>query len=337
VLVFSKTSFQQSIINPQNPRAVYFSDDVSVGFVPGGDVYELLALEPNLGMTFYSMDIAKAERPRLERRGFECMFCHALGNKGAPALVVASVYPNAEGAPAYTTTFINTVDHSTPIEQRWGGWYVTGTHGSQQHLGNAVAADPFRPLDLDLTTSQNVTTLADKFDISKHLTGTSDIVALMTLEHQVGIVNRMNAISMQARRVRSETARDELHADVDEMVDYMLFVGEVPLVEPVAGVSTFTQTFPERGPRDRHGRSLRDFDLKTRMFRYPLSYMIYSELFDELPETVRSRVYQRLYDILTGRDPSDKYRRLSSGDRRSILEIVGETKQGLPDYWTVAS
>jgi len=208
MLVFSKTSFQQAIISPKNPRALYFNDDVSVGTVPGGDVYELLALEPSHGMVFYTLSTKMTEQPRLQRRSAECLFCHAIGNKGAPSLVVASVFPDKDGAPAYTSTFIGTIDHRTPFDQRWGGWYVTGTHGSQRHMGNAVAVDPFHPLDLDLSHSQNLTTLADKLDLSKYLTGTSDIVALTTLEHQVGVVNRINATALQYERLKRDGLSD---------------------------------------------------------------------------------------------------------------------------------
>ena len=45
----------------------------------------------------------------------------------------------------------------------------------------------------------------------------------------------------------------------------------------------FQKKFAERGPRDAKGRSLRDLNLKTRLFEYPVSYMIYSEAFDNLP------------------------------------------------------
>src|SRR4051794_3681048 len=109
MLVFSKTSFQQAIINPKNPRALYFNDQVAVGTVPGGDVFELLAIEPSHGMVFYSLSTKKTERPHLQRRGIECLFCHAMGNKGAPSLVVASVTPDGDGTPAYTSTFISTI------------------------------------------------------------------------------------------------------------------------------------------------------------------------------------------------------------------------------------
>jgi hypothetical protein len=336
-LVFSKTSFQQAIINPKNPRALYFNDDVSVGNVPGGDVYELLALEPTRGMVFYTLDIKQTDRPRLRRRGVECLFCHAMGNKGAPSLVVASIFPDKDGIPAYTSTFINTIDHRTPFDQRWGGWYVTGTHGSQRHMGNAIAADPLRPLDLELSHSQNLTTLADKLDVSKYLTGTSDLVALMTLEHQVGMANRLNALSFEYGRAKRDGVSDAdwiaLDRDIDDLVGYMLFVDEAALTEPVTGVSAFTLTFPQRGPRDKAGRSLRDFDLEKRLFRYPMSYMVYSDLFDGLPAPIRERVYRRLYEVLTGKETGAKYAALSVADRWAILEILLDTKPGLPDYW----
>jgi hypothetical protein len=338
VLVFSKTSFQQALISPQNPRAVYFNDSVSVGTVPGGEVYELLAVEPGDGLTFYTFSTKQTDRPRFQRRGIECLFCHGPGNKGAPALMVASVVPDAEGRPAYTGAFIRTLDHTTPFADRWGGWYVTGTHGSQRHMGNAFAPDPERPFDLDQTGSQNLTTLEGRIDATKYLTPSSDIVALMTLEHQVGMVNRMNAVAFQyrhAERTGAVTDADwkRLDAEIDDLVGYMLFVDESPLAEPVQGTSAFTKVFAAAGPRDRNGRSLRDFDLERRLFRYPLSYLIYSELFDSMPSPVRHRVYQKLYNVLTGKDTSGKFASLSDLDRRAVLEIVTETKTNLPPSW----
>ena len=336
-LVFSKTSFQQAIINPKNPRALYFNDEVAVGTVPGGDVYELLALEPSHGMVFYTLDLKQADQPRFRRRGVECFFCHAMGNKGALSLVVASVFPDKDGSPAYTSSFISTIDHRTPFEQRWGGWYVTGTHGSQRHMGNAIAADPFRPLDLEPSHSQNLTTLADKIDVSKYLTGTSDIVALMTLEHQVGAANRLNALTFEYGRAKRDgvSAADwkELDGEIDDLVGYMLFVDEAPLAEPVKGVSAFTLTFPQRGPRDKQGRSFRDFDLQKRLFRYPMSYMVYSDLFDSIPAPVLDRVYRRLFEVLSGEDKSPKYATISAADLQAVLEILRDTKPNLPDYW----
>jgi hypothetical protein len=335
VLVFSKTSFQHTLIDPKHPRAVYFNDNVAIGMVQGGTVYEMLALEPAHGLAFYTLDTKKAAQPTFQRRGVECLFCHGPGNKGAAAMVVASVIPDAQGVPAYTSAFIDTIDHRTPIERRWGGWYVTGTHGSQEHLGNAVAPDPEHPLDLQQANTQNLTSLARKIDITKYLTDTSDIVALMTLEHQVGATNRLGALGVQYRQAERTGAADlkNLDAGVRDLVDYLLFVGEAPLREPVKGISTFTQTFAQRGPRDSHGRSLREFNLRTRLFRYRLSFMIYSDLFEKLPRTVRHLVYQRLYDVLSGRDQSAKYSSISAADRAAILDIVRDTKHDLPEYW----
>jgi hypothetical protein len=259
-----------------------------------------------------------------QRRGVECLFCHGPGNRGAAALVVASVIPGADGTPAYTSAFIDTIDHRTPFERRWGGWYVTGTHGSESHMGNAVASDPEHPLDLDTTNSRNVTSLAGRFDLGKYLAGTSDIVALMTLEHQVGAVNRLGALGFQYERAQRFGTADadatKIDADIRDLVDYLTFADEAPLREPVRGVSTFTTTFAARGRRDRHGRSLREFDLNARLFRHRLSYMIYSDLFDTLPPSLRARVYARLREALVERDPI-------------AMEIVRETKSNLPQGW----
>jgi hypothetical protein len=121
------------------------------------------------------------------------------------------------------------------------------------------------------------------------------------------------------------------------MVIQMLFADEARIYDQIQGVSSFTTTFPQRGPRDRQGRSLRDFDLQTRMFKYPLSYMIYSETFDAMPDVVRERVYRRLYDVLSGADRSKTFSRLSDGNRRAILEILLDTKPGLPAYWKTSA
>jgi hypothetical protein len=113
----------------------------------------------------------------------------------------------------------------------------------------------------------------------------------------------------------------------------MLFVDETKLIDPIKGTSGFTEEFSKRGPADPQGRSLRQFDLKTRMFRYPLSYMIYSDAFDGMPDIVKERVYRRLYDILSGKDTNPKFANLSAADRKAIIQIVAATKKGLPDYW----
>jgi hypothetical protein len=124
-----------------------------------------------------------------------------------------------------------------------------------------------------------------------------------------------------------------LEADIEYLVQYMLFADAAPLKAPVQGVSTFTTTFPQRGPRDKSGRSLRDFDLQKRLFKYPLSYMIYTAAFDNLPDVARQRIYQRLYDVLTGKDKSKEFAALSPEDRGNVLAILRDTKSTLPAYF----
>ncbi len=329
VLVFSKTSTQAAKINPAAPRAIYFNDDVAVGFVRNGEVLEFTALDPIAGIKTYTMDTERAKaQPGFGRRE-DCLLCHQGGiTFGVPGLMVASVHPADQARERHGNSFVT--DQRTPLKERWGGWYVTGTTGMQRHLGNNTnLVDPIHPGAPAGDDTQNVTSLDGKFDLSKYLAPTSDLVALMTLEHQARMTNFLVRIGWDARMGQVDAAA--LNQEIEEMLAYMLFTDEEPLREPVAGVSTFTKTFPERGPKDRQGRSLRDFDLKTRLFRYPLSYMIYSAAFDKLPEMVKQRVAMRLGEILGGKDESKTFARLSSEDRKAILEIVQQTK---PNFFT---
>jgi hypothetical protein len=345
VLVFSKTSIQANHISPRTPRAIYFNDNVSVGFVREGEVLEIASLDARQGIRLYSIDTKKADQPELSRRD-DCLRCHqGPVTLGVPGLLLSSVHPSTgRRGEEHGSTFMT--DHRTPLAERWGGWYVTGTDGSQYNLGNNTnLVDPVHPGGASLDGTQNVTSLADRFDTSKYLAPTSDIVALMVLEHQTRMTNLITRIGWDVRIAQHDGKLKErekqLDAEIDELTAYMLFGDEALLKDPIAGVSTFSKTFPQRGPRDRQGRSLRDFDLHTRLFRYPLSYMIYSDAFEGMPDFARERVYRRLYDILTGKDTREtagglSLARLSSTDRGAILEIVRETKPNLPAYWNAA-
>jgi len=337
MLVFSKTSFQAPRISPKRPRAVYFNDNAAVGFVPDGDVMELIGVDPKQGVTFYTLDIEKADKPSFLRRNDQCVSCHLIPTTvNVPGLLVTSVIPSSDGSPRFPGAAV-VVDSRTPLDERWGGWYVTGTSGSLVHRGNSVAPHPDQPAVLDTEGKQNLTSLAGRVDTSGYLENSSDLIALMTLEHQTRINNLFTRLGWETRVAVQEGKLAESRARLDfvvgEVVSYMLFANEAHILEPIAGVSSFVKTFPERGPRDKQGRSLRDFDLKTRLFRYPLSYMIYSPAFDALPDLAKTQVYQRIYDVLTGKDSSAEFKRLTAEDRRTILEIVRETKPGLPKYW----
>ena len=324
ILVFSKGSIQNAHIGPRTPRAIYFNDEVAVGFVQNGEEVELSSLDPKQGVIFYTLDAPKADKPEFSRRD-DCLRCHqGAPTLGIPGLLISSVHPRSqELRDMHGLSFVT--DHRTPFGERWGGWYVTGTHGMQTHLGNNInLVDPVHSGPPAGPETQNITSLDNFFDTSRYLARTSDIPALMTLEHQTRMTNLMIRVGWDARL---HGQADD--SEIDELVKYMLFQDEAPLKEPVAGMGTFTKSFEQRGPRDKQGRSLRDFDLKTRLFRYPLSYMIYSAAFDGMPDSIRERVYRRLYDTLTAKDQTP--------DRRAALEIVRETKKNLPSYWTTVS
>ena len=349
VLVFSKTSFQAPRIAPRTPRALYFNDQVSVGFVRTGDVLEFASLDPKLGVVFYTLDQEPSAHPRFDRRD-TCLQCHQSGGTlGVPGLVVRSVFPDSTGMPLFHAgTFVT--DHRSPLKERWGGWYVTGTHGSQSHMGNAVVEDRNQPDRLQSDGVQNLCDLHTKIDTGAYLTPHSDIVSLMTLEHQTQMVNLLVRVGWETRLALhdsaainkalgrpdevSESSTHRINSAAEELVDYLLFSGETRLTAEIKGTSDFAKEFSKAGPKDSQGRSLREFDLRTRMFRYPCSYMIYSEAFDKMPGAVKDRIYRRMWEVLSGKDTSAPFAHLSPADRKAIYEILRATKKGLPDYWT---
>jgi hypothetical protein len=320
VLVFSKTSLQQEKIGPKTPRAIFFNDTVSVGSVQNGELFEITVADADAGVQFYILETKKVDAPRIERERFLCLQCH--NAKFAPQTFVATVYPSEDGSPAFLGgDLFHVTDSRTPFEDRWGGWYVTGTHGKMEHLGNAVARNPYRPVELETKGTQNLTSLTAKFDVTPYLEPSSDLIALMTLEHQTRAYYYMAALNAQFKA--KDAKPEDLSAAIENLVSYLTFSGEAKLTSPIKGVSTFTETFPVRGPRDAKGRSLRDFDLKTRLFRYPLSYTIYTDVFDKMNPQAQERIYRRLFEILSG----------SGEEKKAALEILRDTKPNLPDYW----
>jgi len=349
-LVFSKTSFQLRRISPRSPRALYYGADVYLGWVPGGDVMEISAVDPNLGVNFYTLSQQESAKPKFVRQTDTCLQCHGSSlTRGVPGHLVRSVYPAPDGQLILSAgTFLT--DHESPLKERWGGWYVTGRHGAQRHLGNLLVRESDDPQHLDMDKGANITDLATRFETSKYLTPHSDIIALMVLEHQTSMHNRITRANFQTRIAlrdqgvmnevlerpddyRSESTKRRIAKAAELVVRYLLFGGEITLTDPIQGTSGFAREFAARGPRDSQGRSLREFDLKSRLFKYPCSYLIYSEAFGGLPAAVKDAIYRRLWEVLTGQDKSDEFAHLSSKDRTAIREILRDTKRGLPDYW----
>lgn len=350
MLVFSKTSMQRQRIAPRTPRAIYFNDEVYVGFCQQGEVMEIAAVDPKLGVVFYTLDQSRADSPRLIRQGDSCLICHASGNtQGAPGLVVRSVYSDPEGLPILSAGTYR-IDHTSPLAQRWGGWYVTGRHADQKHLGNLVIAGREVPREVDNHAGSNLTDLRDRFDVSRYVTADSDLVALMVFEHQAqaqNLITKANFVCRQAlysqRQLNLElkepldrvwaSTTSRIRTAGDALVKYLLFSGEAPLTGKVSGTTSFASDFQAIGPRDSHDRSLREFDLEKRLFRYPCSYLIYSRSFDSLPPEMNAYVLERIYSILTGKDTSSDFSHLGAEDRQAVLEILRETKPNLPGYW----
>jgi hypothetical protein len=350
VLVFSKTSFQRSRISPKTPRAIYFNDSVYVGYVKGGDVLEFSSVDPRQGAIFYTLEQYSGEPPRFERLTHDCLACHASSRtQDVPGHMVRSVFVDRRGNPVSASSSYTT-DVTSPLEERWGGWYVTGTHGKARHMGNETVERPNHPEAIDRDRGANLASLADRVNLADYMAQSSDIVALLVLEHQTQMQNALAWASFEGRKAMHyqeginaafheppgtmyESTFKRLESAAARVVNHLLFVGEAPLSDPVAGSSTFATDFSNRGARDPQGRSLRDFDLKSRLFKHPCSYLIESEAFDNLPDPVLDRIARKLDAILSGQDQSKEYAHLAPADRAAIRDILKQTKPALAARW----
>ena len=325
--VFSKTSLQSVIIEPSNPRTMFFNDSVAVAWMHGGFI-EIAAQDPQQGAVFYTLSQVWTPVPQMHRED-DCLRCHYSANTlGVPGFLARSVPSATDGS---TMPWLGNyeTDHRSPLEERWGGWYVTGRVGAR-HLGNAPVKDK-RANDLTIVDANlNVPTLSTRFDASAYLSPHSDVVALLVFDHQMRMMNLLTRIGWEARVLAHDgrsvdAAATALRNAAAEVVDYMLFVDEAPLTG-VQGSSTFAKTFSAQGPRDSKGRSLRELDLQKRLLRYPCSYLIYSAAFDHLPAAAKQAIYLRMWEVLSAQDHASKYARLSSADRQAVVEILRDTK-----------
>lgn len=334
VLVFSKTSHQNPLIHPKNPRSLFFSENAYVGYVPGGAI-EAVVQDPVLGPVFYLID---ADGPRglgIERDLSNCLSCHGTSRtENVPGLLVRSVYPDADGHPLLAMGTSH-VTHETPLTERWGGYYVTG-RSSLGHLGNRVyqeggEGDP-RPSELG--------DLRGTIDVSRYPRATSDIVALMVLEHQCRMHSLLNSASLQYQRARYLSRALDPAADpdqgsagrvadgmADKIVACLFFKDEADPGEGIEGGDDFQKAFTARFPRTSNGQSLADFQLYSRIFKNRCSYMVYSAAFRDLPPRVKAAVITRMRAALAGRDPA--YDWLKASERKRIAAILEET---LPDW-----
>lgn len=351
VLVFSKTSLQRERISPKTPRAIYYNDDVMIGFCLRGYAIEISAPDDVLGTAYYTLEQRREADPVPQRQTDSCMLCHSSSsNQGFPGHLVRSLFVDGRGFPQLASGSYRT-DHASPLEERWGGWYVTGTSGKQTHLGNLIRSRPRRPGEkIENPEGVNVTDLKDRFTTGLYLKPSSDIVSLMVLEHQVEMLNRVARANLETRMAlhyqqefnkalgrpageQSESAWSRIHNVGDDVARYMVFDKQIELTDRIEGTSSFATDFAARGPRDSKGRSLRDFDLQTRLFRYPCSYQIYSRAFNALPAEVKDYVYKRLWEMLNGQSTDKDDPKIDPEDGQAVIEILRDTKPDLPDYW----
>ena len=314
---------------------------------------EVSVADPALGTVFYSMEQVPGDHPRFERRTEDCLLCHGGSQtRGVPGHIVRSVYPSPSGQPIFSAGS-HRVDDSTALADRWGGWYVTGRHGKQRHLGNVTyPARPATAADAD-PSGLNVTDLAGRFGKKGYLTGQSDLVALSVLAHQAAAHNALTRASFDVRAALHREAA--LNRDLKQAPDYrwpstntvldgaakalvecFLFCDEAPLAGPIEGTTTFATDFAARGPTDAAGRSLRQLDLERRLFRHPCSFLVYSASFDALPAELRGRFWARIGEVLTAADPGPRFHHLSTEDRQAIRAILVATKPDAVAHWAPA-
>jgi len=339
-VVFSKTSLQQHYISPANPRAIYFTDNVVVAFIRNAPLLEIAALDSHQGMVFYAVQQGEAGQPKIVRSD-ACLSCHEVRETlGVPGLIARSLPVSAGGQPLPEAKSLSS-DHRSAFEERWGGWFITGGTGRTLHMGNTLSsgdgsrARPSKP-------PEQLRSLEGKFDPAGYPSLYSDVAAVMTLNHQVRMINLMTRVGYETRIALNQAqshadsagaANRLIAADARELVDYLLFVDERPLPEKFESTSGFQQEFERYGPRDRRGRSLKQLDLETRLFRYPCSYMIYSPAFDGLPGATKDAIYARMWEILSGKDHDRRYAKLTPTLRAEIVSILIDTKPGLPPYF----
>ena len=332
IAVFSQTSVQGTRVHTDNPRTIFFNDSVAVGWVRGGTVVEVAAHDPRQGVVFYTLAQTRTPNPRFVRDD-TCLACHlSWDTLGVPGFQVVTTFPLRDPG-GYANGFVT--NHRTPLHDRWGGWYVTGRSVPPVHLGN-VPVELTEPRDPNMRkTPGPLLSLHGRFDLTGYMSPYSDVVALMVLEHQAHMANLITRLGWEARLAGSIDAR--VRDAANDLVDYLLFVDEAPLPGEVRGTAGFEDQFSARGPHDRQGRTLRQLDLKRRLFVYPCSYMVYSEAFEALPKNAKDAVYRRMWEILSGNDEQASYAHLSPRDRHAIVEILSDTKKDLPPYFQPSS
>jgi len=333
MVVYSTTSLQLSLISPRTPRAIYFNEDLYLGYVQGGRI-EIVSIDPELGGIFYIFDIPRNGNRPLAERSERCMKCHAdEDTHEVPGIAIKSVIPGPTGG-SLESYRRGLTGHTIPIADRFGGWHVTGADEAQPHWGNLTGR--FTPEGIVTTPLPP----GEQFDWSVFPVATSDMLAHLLHEHQAGFVNRFTQAHYRLRtaladgkgKLRPED-RPMIQRQVDELTRYLLFAGEATLPAPIAGDSQLKEDFLANRRADKAGNSLKDLDLETHLFRNRCSYMIYSPLFRQLPAGFKKLVYTRLGRALALSPSDPDYGHLPNPEKTRIKAILKETLPDLPVDW----
>lgn len=333
LLVFSNTSLQLRLISPRNPRALYFNDELYIGWVPGGQI-EIVSIDPELGGIFYIFNIPRPSAPMVIERADRCMNCHASQSTGkVPGVVIKSVIPAVSGG-SLDAFRGSMTGHGIPFADRFGGWHVTGTHQISKHWGNITGT----MAQGKITTRDNKP--GENYDPADYPVPTSDILPHLLHEHQAGFVNRAVEATYRTRSYLAEgkgklsMAHDKLlKQQAMAFVRYMLFADEPPF--PGSGIEG-TPEYKEAFLANRkavNGKSLKDLDLKSHLFRYRCSYMIYSSAFQGMPKEFKQLVYIALRHALNPQQSNPDYAYMSREEKIAIHEIVKGTIKDLPPGW----
>lgn len=348
VLVFSRTSLQRDLISPENPRAMYFNEDIHVAWMPGGKI-EVNSFDANTGGMFY---FEKPPKNPGERVGFEqprgCFGCHGgSATNFLPGPLARSNFTDKTGRRLRGVPGHNRIGHAIPFENRWGGYFVTNAPPTLEHMGNGFAERAGREISIPDSSRRSTADLSEFFDPEKLLRPDSDVLPLMLFDHQIEFHNLLLEALYRHRTLEYYTAEnngvpptgmpEKVDKHFDKLVRYLLFADEISLAghdfEPGPD---FVAEFRRNRKEDSTGESLKDFDLDTRLFENRCSYMIHSRSFDEAPQEMKNRVYDRLWSILSSEQAPEDYRYLGDDERRRILAILRATKTDLPEEWTVS-
>jgi len=335
LLVFSASSLQSEIINPRNPRALYFNEDTYIGYVPGGKV-EIISMDPEMGPMFYIFGQLNGGGVPAITRSEKCFNCHA-GNAThrVPGLIAESLLPMLSGA-SLETYRRDEQGHQIPLEKRFGGWHLTGGHHlTETHanlMGRTRASRGF-----ELTQVQP----GQMSDLDLHLLPTSDILPNLLHEHQLGFENRVFHAAYVLRQLKAEgggsvltAAKPEVEKHADDLARYILFADEAKLPnQGIDGDPAFIRDFQRNKKPVSNGASLKDFDLKSRLFKYRASYMLYTDSWQKLPKEIKDRVYYKMAEGLRDQNPSPAFAHLPSDEKRAIRSILKDTLPGLPSWW----